>query len=181
MCNNLILDILNIQKDTTDLLKVIKKFTPLLLRYSQKLQYEDSFYDLQLVLIQTLISINVKMFENDFGLLAYLKKTVYTAYIKISKKHEKDSSMIRFYNQMEHKEIEMIENKYSKYDDYSLIELSELANQLTKKEYSTIYRYFIKNYSILQIAKQDKISRQAANKNKVRALRKIIKYYEQEL
>ena len=61
------------------------------------------------------------MFKKDFDLLVYLKKTIYTAYIKISKKHEKNSSMLRFYNQMEHKEIEIIENKYSKYDDYSLI------------------------------------------------------------
>ena len=157
--------------------EIVCRFSPLLKRYASLLHYEDAFYDLQLYFIEFMYSQAIEnKFDNDYCLLAYLKKSIRNAYIQISQRMQVQNTTLRFYNQLSDEEIHSIETDNAAYDDYFSSEYDFINNLLTEKERITIYRLYIMDYSVAEVAKMDNTTRQTANRTKNRALNKLRKY-----
>ena len=68
-----------------DKLAVIEQFMPLIKKYAYKLAYEDAKEDLILFFLELIPKIPNSL-ENDRQITAYIAKSVYLHYIKLSKK-----------------------------------------------------------------------------------------------
>lgn len=169
----LILKIENYQKGDSDCgLQIISQFKPLLFKYSRYLRYEDAFFDLQEILLRTIKTINTDNFENDFCVIKYIQKAVYNQYIQISKHNVNFTSN---FSDLSDESLYMIEAENSYEDDYQNTVLNDIKSLLTDKEYKVIYNIYYQDYSVQEIAEKLSVSRQAVNKIKISALKKLKK------
>ena len=65
--------------DSKAMLTLIKKFRPILVKYSMMLNYEDSYDDLQVFLIQKIMTIDIDTIVNrsDGGMVNYIKRIIH--------------------------------------------------------------------------------------------------------
>lgn len=171
--NKLHLIVYKCQKgDKNSLMEIIHKFEPLLKKYSRKLNYEDAKDDLILTLIEAVIflPINTKEYlKKDECIVGYISMAIKNQYINLSKKY------CKIYNN----ETELYDNvntRLSKniyeYSDNKIL-ICQLLGKLTSLQKEIIIKKFFKNYSDNDIAKQLKVSRQAVNRIKNRALKNM--------
>ena len=74
--------------DSKAMLTLIKKFRPILVKYSMMLNYEDSYDDLQVFLIQKIMTIDIDTIVNrsDGGMVNYIKRIIHNKYVTIYEK-----------------------------------------------------------------------------------------------
>lgn len=79
------------------LIELIKQFKPLLKKYAWKLEYEDAYEDLQLEFIKLVKEFPIEnlSLKNDAGVVSYLNKSIYHAFIALSKKEHNHQNDIR--------------------------------------------------------------------------------------
>ncbi len=84
---NLYEEIRDAKQSDDALVKFITRFTPLLKKYAAKLMSEDAYYDLQMDFIELISQLNLEKMKrtDNKALLSYIKKAVYSNYIKRSK------------------------------------------------------------------------------------------------
>lgn len=171
MSNNLYIKIMNSKKgDSKSLLDIIEIFNPLVSKYSRLLDGEDTKQDLIIHLIKSVNNMpidNKNIFE-DKNIVGYIAKSIRNEYIKLSKKRDKINI-----NEMELS----LEIEISHEESESEFEILDMFKVLTKKEayiMKLLYVYFL---SVNEIADYMKISRQAVNQSKNRALKKIKELY----
>lgn len=139
-------------------------------KYSRLLDGEDTkqALSLHLLIVVNKIPVEYDYLKKDNIIVGYISKSIRNEYIRLSKlKNRKDS------NETELKLDIGIDSE--KFD--SNIELLDLFNKLSKKEYKIMKLLYINNLSISEIANLMKISRQAVNQCKNRALNKIRSIY----
>lgn len=151
------------------LLEIIKQFTPLLKKYAYFLNYADAFADLRLEFIELLLNMDIAHFRmyNTPQILAYISKSIYYAYIKLSKKQyrclSKETLVPDIREQLDACEC----------DDYQELLLSDLRRFLTDLEYEVIYKHYYLGLTINEIANMKDVSRQTVNQTKNYAIKKL--------
>ncbi|MBQ3510613.1 MAG: sigma-70 family RNA polymerase sigma factor [Peptococcaceae bacterium] len=151
------------------LLELLQRFQPLLNKYARKFHDSEEYYaELQLHLISLITSLATSGTKwNDGQIVAYIAKSIYTKYIKLSKQsvlHEKNS--IEFNPEIMDHPIEATHEIF----------LKELFQPLNRSQREILYLHYVEGFSVQEIAKFRKTSRQSVNKIKNQAL-KILKQY----
>ena len=168
------------KKDLNSLEVICNKFSPLIKKYANKLNYEDSYSDLQLSLIECIYKMpidNGNFHLSDSYILSYIKKTIYFSYIALSKNQEK----YLFNNSFNYNEDYKFE-KLTYSEDLYFIEdslyITDIKKILKNKEYELFYLKFIKQLSDSDIANIKNVSRQAINKSIIKIKNKLKEYYK---
>lgn len=156
------------QGDEESTLEIIKRFYPLIKKYSRKLDYDGADTDLVISLIETIyrmpVSGNSDM-KNEGCIIGYINVSIKNKYIYFSKKYHP----IKL-------ETELTPNiLVDSFDETidSQIFLCKILDNLPHIQKKVLEELFIKNKSVSQIAMQLNISRQAVNKAKNRALKNL--------
>lgn len=155
-------------------LEIIKKFSPLINKYSRKLNYDGSETDLIICILETVLHIPILKDSNmkrEECIINYIHISVKRQYIRLSKK----------YNVIYNKEIELntdIIGVYSIENDLNnhLI-INQLLDKLPFLQLSIIKDIYLNDISESYIANKLNISRQAVNRTKNRALNSLKKTY----
>lgn len=158
--------------DKDSLMKIICKFKPLIQKYSRKLNYDDAEDELILGLVETVIFLPIdtkEYLKKDECIVGYINMSIKNRYINLSKKY------CQIYNlEMELNEdinIKGNENIYISVENKIFIK--DILNKLTSLQKEVVIKKFFKEYKDNEIAKQLGISRQAVNRIKNRALKKM--------
>lgn len=163
--------------DENAMLQLINQFQPLLHKYSYKLGYEDAYNDLVLFFVELIHKIPEKIIISS-------KEGIIVTYFATCLKHH-------YYYLLKHNifyineiDISQLSTEQMHYLE-SLLSSSEQTNEnifgilencLTKNELRIIILIYYYGYSSAEIARSKKITRQAVNQLKKRALKKIKKY-----
>ena len=154
------------------LLELLTRFNPLLNKYARKFEYEDTFSELQLLLISLIKSFPPQANDwNDAQTVSYIAKSVYTNYIKLSKRNSFQESNLIEYNP------DILEECYTPLIEENVI-LKEMLHSLTDVQQDIIIRHYVYGYSIQEIAELRGISRQAVNKIKNQSLQFLKNNYD---
>lgn len=162
------------QKNKNSLMEILEKFTPLIKKYSRKLNYDGSETDLIITLIETINAIplsRTNIIKEDKYIVGYIATSIKNKYIFLSKK----------YSKIYEKEIELnldIANNETSNSMEECILLRMLLDKLPKLQRNIIIQKFIKDFSDSEIANQLNISRQAVNRAKNRGLKNLQKYLQ---
>ncbi|SHH41981.1 sigma-70 family RNA polymerase sigma factor [Tepidibacter thalassicus] len=150
---------------------IINKFNLLIKKYSKKLNYDGAYSDLIINLIE--IIKNIPIYENknikrEECIIKYISSSLKYKYIKLSKK----------YKNIYVSEIELNEKiTVSKNQTENTIEikflLNEFLDKLSNRQRYILQKIYIYGYTESEIAKKLQISRQAVNKTKKKALKKL--------
>jgi len=153
-------------------LAILDKFSPLINKYSRKLAYDGAHTDLVICLLETIESIPVytnKNLRNDAGIIAYINTSIKHKYIILSKKNCKITN-----SETELNTDFFGENPYNTVDDKLFIQ--EILDKLPVFQKDVIKKIYINNIAENDLAKQLRISRQAINRTKNRALNNLRKF-----
>lgn len=158
--------------DETACMELISRFLPLLKKYAAKLNREDAFEDLRLFFIEQVNKMKHKDIANksEGHIVNYIAASIHNHYIYLSKC---DSiSPARF--------SELSEEQLAHIDFISAYEFETTLSDyftgnigLKKREIEVLDMYYTQQFSITEIADHFKISRQAVNQTKLRAVEKL--------
>lgn len=157
--------------DPIALSSLIQIFKPLIYKYGRHIDGEDTEQDLTLLLWQLLYKLplqNDDLHENKM-IFSYIAKSLERQYFKLSKRR---SRMIEA-------EIDLPSN-FTIADPHDFTRrlcLNDLIRRLNPSEYRILVWIYCFGYSVKEIAAVLHISRQAVNQMKIRALRKLRKFY----
>ncbi|MEF9935001.1 MAG: sigma-70 family RNA polymerase sigma factor [Clostridium sp.] len=157
---------------------LIKSFSPLIKKYSYKLNYDGAETDLIIKFIETIHSIsnNKIILSNPKLILSYINKSIKNHYIYLAKNNSKLQI---------NKSMELLDNHYENFLfvsndlNFNNIDLKSILTTLNNKELYVIVN-ILKGYSVSEISKNLSISRQAVNKIKLKAFSKIKEYLRLE-
>lgn len=160
--------------DEDALLRILRKFDPLIRHYAHKLRYEDAYTDLICDLIRILKRLNIQSLNKsgDGAIVSYIVSCVKRAYLKRLSKYLKERAEIPF-SAFASDQIDNYE-KMASYDSPNRkIESLFESKILTKYEREILKLLYIYEYSINEIARKNKVSRQTVNHTKLNALKKL--------
>ena len=148
--------------------KILLIFENIINKYSRQLDGEDTKQDLSLFLIKLIDTIDIDLASkyNDKQLLSYISKSLKNEYIKLSKKKCKIYTF-------EYLDDNSINNKSINLD--TNIEILDSLNHLTSYEKLILQKIFFSGYTVNELSKALKKSRQSVNQVKKRALDKLKK------
>lgn len=160
--------ILKAKSEKDEMLSLLRQFDPLLKKYAHELRYEDAYNDLQLCFIELIERIKIEGFigKGEEYLLSYIRKSVVSFSIKLSKK-------------MHHRVVELQNDDYSRSDSYIGLLWCDLQNVLTKDEQQFLVELYFEDISASELAKRGQVSKQAISNKKRRILDKIRNYYKE--
>lgn len=176
--NNLYKLIYESQKRNKKSLEILcQKFDPLIKKYSYYLNYEDAYQDLLEVFILVIqkIPIQQENFKKDKYILSYIKTSIKNAYISLNEKKQKYLNHIFLTKNNLIEEYSYLTNNTS--EEKSNIFLTDMKNNLTKKEYNLLILKFLEGYSDAEIGNILGITRQAINKQSNILKKKIKELY----
>ena len=163
-------------------LKMIQQFQPLLQKYSRKLGYVDAYNDLILFFIELISKIPEHLIiESKEGkLVKYITISLKNQYCYLLKQKIFLSCEINL-SQLSDEQRHCLESSLSTVDqiDNESI-LHTFKNLLSPNELRIIILIYYWGFSSAEIARHDKITRQAVNQLKHRALAKIKKAFLNE-
>lgn len=161
---NIIIEAKN--KDIESINKLLLIFKNIINKYSRQLDGEDTKQDLSLFLIKLIDNIDITSASkyNDKQLLSYISKSLKNEYIKLSKKKCKIyASECLDSNHINNKSINLDSN----------IEILDSLNYLTDYEKWILSQIFFSGYSVNELSKNLRKSRESINQVKKRALNKL--------
>ncbi|AWZ50066.1 hypothetical protein C3495_14580 (plasmid) [Clostridiaceae bacterium 14S0207] len=152
-------------KDESSLLELIDRFKPIILKYKWDSKYIDMESELNLFLLELVekIPIEKEKFKEDKYIISYIKTSLKNKYIEVNKKNYYKDKV----------NIDQILNLSCFYNDIDAIVMRTILRRLTPNERNIIILKFYKMYSDVEIAEMFNISRQAINRTKRRALKKL--------
>lgn len=159
-----------------DMLTIIERFKPLMIKYANKLNYEDAYSDIVLHFINLIKSIRLSNLtdKTDKVIISYINKSIINFYNKkipriISRQKEILMSELTE-EQKYHIEIRVANN-----DETDIINEYGLECLLNNSERQLIYKVYVEGHTIAELAKHQKRTRQAVNQQRIRAINKIKK------
>lgn len=165
--------------DAKSVEELCEKFFPLIKKYARKLNYEDSYNNLQLCFIECILKIPLnsgKFILSDVYILSYIKKAIYFGYIALSKRIENYS-----YKNILYESYEFFIEKVSYKENLSFFEdelfKTDIGKILNEKEFKICVLKFIERFTDAEIAEQYNVSRQAINKTINKIKKKLYSYY----
>ena len=166
--------------DSSCCLSLIEKFQPLLKKYAYKLDYEDAYNDLLLEFIAFIKYVKINDIRNsdDITLLSYIKRSVYHAFISLSKSNSILKRDLPISSYSDSDDCDFIWDKYLvANDEYRHIEYDFLYKILTEREAEIIVRFFHLRYPVKEIAAFYGISSAAVTQAKKNAIKKLKNTY----
>lgn len=167
---SLVSDLRKGNKDSS--LTLIRKFNPLIIKYSRKLNYDGAETDLVISLLEILNKISIDKnpnLQSDECIVGYINTSIKHKYINLSKKNcvivQKETELNNDF---------LGEESLNNIDDSLFV--NELLSKLPNFQKEIITQIYINNVSESSLAKQLQISRQAINKTKNRALNNLRKH-----
>lgn len=145
------------------------KFFKLIKKYGKIVKLDEAETDITIFFLEFIKKINLKKLENKtYGeVFNYvhisLKNYTFSLIKKILKKKVYEDNLF----------VEQI--YYDSYDKFELIDILNSLKKLSNVQRQIILDIYLHNYKISEIAKFLNISRQAVNKNKIKALKVIEK------
>lgn len=165
--------------DQTAGTSLIEKFNPMLKSAAFALAYEDAYDDLVLNLLSEAKHLKLENIKNptDAGLVTYFHHLVYHLKIKLSNAHHAEKQT---YNMSDLSEgtLNLFESQHSTKDEYRSLLIHDVKQILSDKEYRVIYLFFFRDIPISKISDSMGISRQAVNKYKLSAIKKLRKAWQ---
>lgn len=162
------------------LLELIHKFENLLKKYAYMLQVDDAYEDLRLFFIELLYCMSKKedVLENDARAVSYIKTSVEHRFYHMLKLNKKNKLNEINFSDFSDEQLFLIEQENSCSIQDSISDYFPLKVELTQLERKIITEIYTYNRPVSEIAGLMNISRQAVNQTKIRALKKIRKYYK---
>ncbi|WP_099191015.1 RNA polymerase sigma factor [Tepidibacter mesophilus] len=162
-------------KDKEALTQIINKFKGTIKKFSKQLEYEEAEIDLIIGVIETIGKIKLSNLElkNEGAITNYIYNSIKNKRTELYRKHVKGISKELEIN------LEITEDK-TNYQLEDKIFIDNLLNLLTDIQRIILVEKFLKGYSDLEISNKLHISRQAVNKSKNRALKRLKSYLEKE-
>ncbi len=157
--------------DKDALMELIEKFKPIIRKYSRKLKYDTAESDLVIELIKIIkvIPTNRESLNNDNEFVSYIAAAIRYEYYKLRKQ-----SLLNFYQEIPLNDFIVIDCRQIDHD--LRIFINQLVDKLPNKEKFIISSIFFYGYSEAELAKKLSISRQAVNKTKNNALKKLLTF-----
>lgn len=157
------------EKDMSVFPVIFAEFEGLLHHYSLKCQAEDTFEELTVFLLELLYKVDISRFQQTTGegLKRYIAVSLRNKYIALSKAGTDLKKNNQFLDDFVSLEPDFLE-------EYIFL---EGLNELTEKQRKIIIFKYLHNYTNNEIAKILKISRQAVNQIKNRAVETLREYY----
>ena len=165
MKNNLLKPFIKLIKkgDMSVFSYVFDEFKKLILIYSGKLKYEDATSELTLFLIELLYSIDLERFDNNESddLSRYIAVSLKNKYIALSIQKSR----------VENYEKELLEEYLGYVEEFDKnLCFIRGADKLNDAQRFVVLYHYVYGYSIAEIGAILRVSRQAVNKTKNRAL-----------
>jgi RNA polymerase sigma factor (sigma-70 family) len=158
-------------KDKNALMELIQKFSPLMKKYSRKLNYDGAESDLIIGFIEILNKVPLEKtnMKNNKYILGYINTAVKNKFIALSKHN---CSILN-------NEVELnldITGEYKENSIENKLILKAALLSLPKYQRKIIVEEFCKDKTESELSKELKVSRQAINKTKNTALNNIKRY-----
>jgi len=137
---------------------LLEKFRPLILKYRYRLHSDDAENDLVLFFIEMIKSIQLEGFKSsnsDYQLLAFISKAMHNEFIRLSKAKNKEFQI-----------LELDEWYYEEltYNEYDKLEIVELLNHLRIRERQIIILKYWFGYSDIEVGSRMNVTRQTVNR-----------------
>lgn len=161
--------------DEDAFLSLLLTFDKLLKKYAKMLEYEDAYEELRLFLIELIYDIKRKEAgsKNDGAVVRYISTAVKNKYIALSKKKKMEDAYN--FSNLSDEQIAVWERITATEDRTDISYYFPIRDGLTDHEREILHLLIDCGYTANEIAVKYKISRQAVNKTKLRALNKIRK------
>lgn len=165
--------------DSSATFSLVKKFEPILKKYAYKLYYEDAYNDLLVDFIELVHNIRLDRMNNasEMGVISYISTSIRNSYVKRLSSLKKHQHFVP-YSSLNENELYYIEALTSTSDTYFKLELKDIEHVLTAVELSVIKMIYILDFTVTETAFLHRISRQAVNKTKKRALKKLEHWFQ---
>ncbi len=170
--------ILSRSDSVDDLQEILVMFKPLIKKLSKFLNYEEGETDLIIFFIDLIKNINLKKITNksDAIIVKYIHKSLLNKMFQLSKRYSKMKfQFVEFDEKLLNMKTDY-QNKCTFEEDICFIDY--IFGELSGIQRKVIFYKYLKGYSDKEISVKLKISRQAVNKAKNRAFKKIKKDYE---
>ena len=154
--------------------ELVQDFSPIIKKYAFLLKHEDAQSDLQLDFIELICNFKTDSFspKEDQYVLAYIEKTMRSAYIKRSKEKARQNHY-DYFEDLTHTQKQLAEKTAATYDRYSELDTAQLKQLLTPCQFEVIYFLYYLDLSVKETGQALGISRQAVNQTKSKALSKL--------
>ncbi len=159
-------------KNKDSILKIVDKFMPLIKKYTRKLNYDGADTDLTIFLINLIKKLPTErndLLQKDKVIVSYISISIKNEYIRLSQKHNKISKTEILCEDDIINTLQCYDENY----DFIMEDLLSNLSELQKKIIKSIYLMDIKE---ADLANSLNISRQAVNKTKNIALKKLKNY-----
>lgn len=163
--NRLTQMVLSYQQGTQDAAPLIERFQPLLRHYAGLLPLEDGFEELRLSLIEVLLKLPAADFpqkDPDWAVLSYVKRSIYHRYIALSKENQLYRARTAPYQELQ-----------AAQQNPDQLFVRRLVDRLPQRQQQVILLEFYLGFRETEIAQMLRISRQAVNQLKKRALHSL--------
>ena len=167
--------------DSKAMMILLNQFEPILNKYAKKLalDYEDARQEITLAFIGMIQNWDLSSLKDNSNgsIIAYIAKSVYHSYIRISKKSKLsliEISLDAIDYSREHKA------KCTIFNCYTNLYIEEIMAVLSEKESLVFLLHYLQDMPIESIAKMLNVSRQAVNKTKNKATEKLRKFYGED-
>lgn len=157
-------------------MELIRRFDPLIKKYSRKLSYDGSNIDLIISLLETIAYIPIDKhitLREDGCIISYINNSIKHTYINLSKKN---STILKT-----EKEINndfLLETYRDCLDD--VIYVNSLIDKLSLLQQKVVKEIYFNDKSVESLTKELNVSRQSINRTKNRALKKLRELYSSE-
>lgn len=159
--------------ENEQMLYLIDQFTPLLRKYARRLHMEDAENELILRFLEIITYFDVDKMENqsDGAITKYLCSAIYHAYCKLQAKQTE-------YHMVDIDDPTIQQFLMTLPENSASDKLPHFPDGLlTNTEHTVIRLLYEQGYSSTIIARKLGVSRQSVNQTKLRALKKLQKYY----
>ncbi len=165
--------------DESSTLEIIKRFKPLIRKYSNKIYYDDTESLFIISILNAIKKINIATNNSEGEIVKYFEKVIKNTYIdEVKKRLNNISNQACFENTYEIENIISYENRIEEIEFE--IYLQQIISTLSKSEKKIINGLFIRNKSEIELAQEYSISKQAVSKTKVSACKKLKQIIEEE-
>lgn len=153
---------------------IYSEFEKLIHFYGRKLRREDAVQELTVFLLELLwkLSDDHCDFESSEGLKRYIAVCIRNQYIALSKAEQKQRLELELFEDMPYETIG--------FDDFGDLMMMDALSCLTPKQHEIIVLKYVYKYNDCEIAQRLKITRQAVNRLKNRAIHTLKQYYFEE-
>ena len=182
MKQSLYSSIQEVQQNKSDdvILFLLEKFRPLLKKcvnsvHSSLYDKDEIYNEFQTFFVELIITLPLNdLHDNsDSTLLSYIHKSMKNHMYVIYEKNSLKKNEL-FYDDIQINDFQSVFYSMDSILDFKIRDLKAI---LTDKEYDVVFKIFVNDLTVSEIANIKHISRQAINRTKLSAFRKIKKWY----